>query len=74
MKPPAYLKYVVWSEEDECYVGQCPDLFFGGTHGEDEIEVFRELCRLVEEELMALQSSGRPFPEVRTRLVTPAAA
>lgn len=74
MKAPAYVKYVVWSEDDQAYIGRCPDVFFGGTHGADEIEVYRELCRLVEEELGSLQASGKPLPAVRTQLVTPAAA
>jgi len=28
-----YLKIVEWSEEDQCYVGTCPGLFYGGCHG-----------------------------------------
>lgn len=73
MKQPAYLKYVVWSEEDQAFVGRCPDLFLGGTHGDDEIEVYRDLCRLVEEEIAGIQAIGRPLPPVRSLLMTPAA-
>jgi len=50
MKPSArYVKIVEWSDEDQCYVGSCPGLFYGGCHGDDEKEVFSELCELVEE-------------------------
>ena len=31
-----YLKIVEWFEEDQCYVGSCPGLFWGGCHGHDE--------------------------------------
>ena len=44
-----YVKIVEWSEEDQCFVGSCPGLFYGGCHGHDEQRVFAELCQLVEE-------------------------
>ncbi len=31
-----YAKIVEWSEEDQCFVGSCPGLFYGGRHGDDE--------------------------------------
>ena len=40
-----YVKVVTWSEEDQCFVGSAPGLFFGGCHGDDEKEVFHELCQ-----------------------------
>jgi hypothetical protein len=42
MKKPSdrYLKLVAWSEEDQCYVGRCPDLMLGGVHGSDETAVY----------------------------------
>lgn len=36
-----YVKIVEWSEEDNCFVGSCPGLLFGGCHGDDEMSVFR---------------------------------
>ena len=44
-----YEKIVEWSEEDQCYVGRCPRLFYGGCHGDEEEQVFMELCRIVED-------------------------
>lgn len=58
-----YAKMVEWSEEDECYVGSCPELFFGGCHGPDEVEVFRELCDLVDEVISRSKAAGDPLPE-----------
>ena len=39
-----YAKIVEWSVEDQCYIGSAPGLILGGCHGEDETEVFKELC------------------------------
>jgi hypothetical protein len=46
-----YVKIVEWSDEDQCYVGSCPGLFYGGCHGDNEVAVFVELCGLVEESI-----------------------
>jgi predicted RNase H-like HicB family nuclease len=44
-----YVRIVEWSDEDGCFVGSCPGLFYAGCHGDDEKAVFAELCELVEE-------------------------
>ena len=44
-----YLKIVEWSKEDQCYVGRCPELMFGGVHGKNEQKVFAELCEVIDE-------------------------
>lgn len=41
------IHYVVnWSEEDQCYIGRCPNLFLGGVHGDDPEKVFKEIREL----------------------------
>ena len=63
MKPSArYAKVVEWSDEDQCYIGSCPGLFRGGCHGEDELEVFRELCEIVEEVVADYEHEKKPLP------------
>ena len=57
-----YLKLVLWSEEDQCFVGSCPGLFYGGCHGDDEREVFDELCTIVEEWIEICHQDGKPLP------------
>jgi predicted RNase H-like HicB family nuclease len=57
-----YVKIVEWSEKDRCYVGSCPGLFYGGCHGQDEQEVFAELCKLVEETIDLYLQDGKPLP------------
>ena len=44
-----YTKFLEWSEEDECFVGRCPEIMAGGVHGNDEAKVYAELCVAVEE-------------------------
>jgi predicted RNase H-like HicB family nuclease len=64
-----YLKFVRWSDEDKAYVGYCPDLFpWGGVcHGEDEERTYRELAKLVREEIEELISAGKELPLAATR-------
>jgi predicted RNase H-like HicB family nuclease len=64
-----YLKYVRWEEEDQAYVGYCPDLFpFGGVcHGEDEEDTYRRLTLLVADEVEDLRAGGQPLPPATTR-------
>ena len=56
------MKLIEWSEEDECFIGSCPELFYGGCHGDSEREVFDELCRIVEEAIELYQRDGKPLP------------
>ena len=59
-----YVKIVEWSEEDQCFIGSCPGLFYGGCHGQDERQVFSELCDIVEEMMALYQQDGKPLPPV----------
>ena len=57
-----YVKIVEWSEDDQCYVGSSPGLIYGGCHGDNEREVFDELCRIVDEALALYRADGNPLP------------
>ncbi len=57
-----YVKIVEWSDEDHCFVGSCPGLFYGGCHGDDEKAVFAELCEIVEETVALYQKDSKPLP------------
>ena len=57
-----YVKVVAWSEEDQCYIGRCPRLMFGGVHGSDERAVYTELCEAVDEWIQLYELEGRPLP------------
>ena len=61
-----YIKIVEWSEDDQCYVGSSPGLFWGGCHGENELDVFEELQRIVEETIALYEKEGKALPPPTT--------
>ena len=65
MKNPAdkYQKIVFWSDDDNCFIGICPELFSGGVHGADPTVVFKELLEVVDEWVAIFEKEGRPLPE-----------
>jgi predicted RNase H-like HicB family nuclease len=64
MTPGAkYAKIVEWSDEGQCFIGSCPELFYGGCHGSDEREVFDHLCQIVEETIDLYRQDEKPLPE-----------
>jgi hypothetical protein len=64
-----YLKFVLWSDEDNSYIGYCPDLFpWGGVcHGTTEEDTYAQLCALVREEVEELRKAGKEIPVPSTR-------
>jgi len=63
MKPSDhYLKIVEWSEVDQCYVGTCPGLLYGGVHGSNEADTYKELCGAVEEAITVYQEDKKTLP------------
>jgi len=65
-KSDLYLKWVEWSEEDQIYIGKCPDLMTG-IHGEDPVRLYSELCEVVEEVIQHFEMEGRSCPRPRIR-------
>jgi hypothetical protein len=61
-----YHRWVEWSDEDQVYIGKCPDLITG-IHGDDPVQVYRELREVVEEVIDHFLQAGKPLPPVRTR-------
>ncbi|MDM8558391.1 hypothetical protein [Candidatus Parabeggiatoa sp. HSG14] len=57
-----YLKIVEWSEEDQCYVGQCPGIIGQCCHGDDESQVYSELCQIVDEWIEVMKQNGKLLP------------
>lgn len=57
-----YLKIAEWSEEDGCYVGSAPPLIGPSCHGSNQIEVYKEICEIVEEWLEIMERDGIPVP------------
>lgn len=57
-----YLKIVKWSGEDQAFVGQCPGIIGPCCHGENEIEVYEELCTIVDEWLEIMRNEKKELP------------
>lgn len=57
-----YIKIVDWSDEDHCFVGQCPGIVGPCCHGDNEAEVYAELCQIVDECIEIFKQDGRPLP------------
>jgi predicted RNase H-like HicB family nuclease len=57
-----YIKIVEWSDEDQCFVGQCPGIVGPCCHGQNEAEVYVELCQIVDEWIEIYRQDGRPLP------------
>jgi predicted RNase H-like HicB family nuclease len=61
-KGDKYVKLVEWSDRDACFIGSCPELFYGGCHGTDAKNVFAELCQIVDETIELYRQEGKPLP------------
>jgi len=61
-----YHKWVEWSDEDQVYVGKCPDLITG-IHGDDPVALYGELCAVVEEVVNHFAAEGRRLPSAKVR-------
>ncbi len=61
-----YIKLVEWSDEDECFIGYCPGIIGPCCHGDDEVEVYRQLCEIVDELLEHAQKKNKPLPHPTT--------
>lgn len=61
-----YHRWVEWSDEDQVYIGRCPDLITG-IHGDDPVQVYKDLVDVVQEVIDHFEESGRPLPPPRTR-------
>lgn len=64
-----YHKWIEWSEEDQIYIGKCPDLITG-IHGDDPTQLYSELCEVVEDVIQHFVNEGRELPpsEIRPML------
>ena len=61
--------FVRWSEEDQLYVGYCPDLFPAGgvCHGGTSVEAYAKLAEIVEDTVETAQKQGLRIPPALTR-------
>jgi predicted RNase H-like HicB family nuclease len=61
-----YHKWVEWSDEDQTYIGKCPDLITG-IHGDDPIKLYEEMCQLLQEIITQFARENKPLPPPSVR-------
>jgi predicted HicB family RNase H-like nuclease len=61
-KGNAYIKLVEWSEEDQCFVGSIPGFLGPCCHGDDEEQVYHQLCIILDEWLEIHETEDLPLP------------
>lgn len=54
---------VFWSEEDECYVADIPDLKYCSAFGSSPEEAVREVVAAKQAWLETARTTGKPVPE-----------
>jgi len=57
-----YLKIVEWSEEDQCFIGQCPGIIGPCCHGDNEVQVYHDLCQIVDEWIRTMLDDEKSLP------------
>ena len=57
-----YIKIVKWSDDDQCFIGFCPGIIGPCCHGDNEVEVYRELCQIVDEWIKIAQQEDEVLP------------
>ena len=62
-----YHRWVAWSDDDQAYIGRCPDLFLGGVHGDDPIKVATQLQAVIDQWEIDFNESAAVFPPVRIK-------
>ena len=58
---------VFYSQEDECYIADIPDLRFCTAHGDTPDEALREVLIAKALWLESAQANGKPIPEPKYR-------
>ena len=53
-----YQRFVRWSDEDQCHIGYCPDLYYGD--GKDA--TYTALCAIVRDEVAHRLAKGETAP------------
>ena len=63
IKASDYIKIVEWNDEDQCFIGSAPPLIGPCCHGKREENVYRQLCRIVEEWVDLYNKEGKILPK-----------
>lgn len=58
-----YIKLVEWSKKDQCYIGSVPGFIGPCCHGQNEADVYKELCEILDEWIQIHTTENIPLPE-----------
>jgi predicted HicB family RNase H-like nuclease len=58
-----YIKIVEWSDEDQCYIGSIPGWMGKCCRGDDEVEVYRKLCTILDQWIDIYKNEKRQLPK-----------
>jgi predicted RNase H-like HicB family nuclease len=64
---PHYAMSVFWSDEDQSWIADAPDLRHCSAHGESPAEAVRELETAIALWIESARSHGEPLPQPRFR-------
>lgn len=67
MEQPKYHIEIFWSNEDEGYIANVPDLTYCSAFGETYEEALQEVLVAMELHLEVLEEKGRPIPTPKVR-------
>ena len=56
---------IYWSDEDDCYIADVPDLRYCKAHGDTQEEALAEVLVAKEGWLETARAHGKPIPEPR---------
>jgi predicted RNase H-like HicB family nuclease len=66
-QPSRYHIHVFWSDEDQCWIADAPDLRFCSAHGQTPAKAVAELELALAGWLETARERGIPIPEPRYR-------
>lgn len=67
MSEPRYHINLFWSDADECWIADVPDLRPCSAHGETRKNAVAEVCIAIDLWLESARANGFPIPEPRYR-------
>ena len=65
-----YLRYLIeifWSDEDECFIANVPDIKYCSAHGDTPEEALKEIKIALQAALEAMKEKGIEFPKPRKK-------
>jgi predicted RNase H-like HicB family nuclease len=67
MTEPHYHINLLWSEADDCWIADVPDLRYCTTHGDTPTEALTNVREAIQGWLETAREAGIPIPEPRYR-------